>query len=48
MELLLGQIKGKKIVLDEIGPTAILVDKNRVQDVITVSEKLNLIVNLTR
>lgn len=48
MELLLGQIKGKKIVLDEIGPTAVLVDKTRVQDVITVAEKLNLIINLTR
>ena len=48
MELLLGQIKGKKIVIEEISPTAILIDKTKVQDVIASSEKLNLIIQLIR
>ena len=48
MELLLGQIKGKKIVMEEISPEAILIDKSKIQDVIQISEKLNLIIKLIR
>lgn len=48
MELLLGQIKGKKIVQEEISPEAILIDKNKIQDVILIAEKLNLIIKLIR
>ena len=48
MELLLGQIKGKKIVMEEISPEAILIDKTKIQDVIQISEKLNLIIKLIR
>jgi hypothetical protein len=48
MELLTGQIKGKKIILEEIGVDAILIDKNKIQDVIQVAEKLNMIVKLMR
>ncbi len=48
MELLMGQIKGKKIVIEEISPVAILIDKNKINDVIAISEKLNLIIKLIR
>jgi len=48
MELLIGPIKGKKIIVEEISPDAILIDKNKVQDVIQVAEKLNMIVKLKR
>ncbi|MEM7179444.1 MAG: helicase [Spirochaetota bacterium] len=48
MELLIGQIKGKKIIIEEISPTAILIDKAKIQDVILTSEKLNLIIKLVR
>jgi hypothetical protein len=48
MELLVGQIKGKKIIVDEISPEAILIDKNKIQDVIQVAEKLNMIIKLIR
>jgi hypothetical protein len=48
MELLTGQIKGKKIILEEISPDAILIDKSKVQDVILVAEKLNMIIKLIR
>lgn len=48
MELLLGQIKGKKIILEEISADAIMIDKSKIQDVIAVAEKLNLIIKLVR
>lgn len=48
MEQLLGQIKGKKYVLEEISPTGITIDKNKVMDVIAIAEKLNLIIRLNR
>jgi len=48
MELLLGQIKGKKYVLEEISPTGIAIDKSKVQEVITMAEKLNMIIRLNR
>jgi len=48
MELLLGQLKGKKIVKKELSPTAIVVWKNKVQEVMEVAEKLEMIVKLTR
>jgi hypothetical protein len=48
MELLIGQIRGKKIIIDEISPNAVLIDKQKIQDVILVSEKLNLIIKLVR
>jgi hypothetical protein len=48
MELLIGQIKGKKIIQEEISPEAIIIDKNKIQDVIQISEKLNLIIKLIR
>jgi hypothetical protein len=48
MELLTGQIKGKKIILEEISHDAILIDKNKIQDVIQVAEKLNMIIKLIR
>ena len=48
MELLVGQIKGKKIILEEISPTAVLIDKAKVQEAIAISEKLNLIIQLIR
>ncbi len=48
MELLIGQIKGKKIVKKELSPTAIIVHKNRIQEVMEVAEKLEMIVKLIR
>ena len=46
MEMLVGQIKGKKIIIEEISPNAILIDKAKIQDVILASEKLNMIIKL--
>lgn len=48
MELLLGQVKGKKIVKKELSPTAIVVYKNRIQEVMEIAEKLEMIVKLIR
>ena len=47
-ELLLGQIKGKKIVRKELSPTALIINKNRIQEVMDVAEKLEMIVKLVR
>ncbi len=47
-ELLLGQIKGKKIVRKELSPTAIVIDKKRIQEVMETAEKLEMIVKLIR
>ena len=46
-ELLLGQIKGKKIVREELSSTALIIDKNKIFDLITYAEKLNMIVKMT-
>ena len=48
MELLLGQISGKKIVVEKISPTTILIDGDKIPDAIQYAEKLNLIVRLVR
>ncbi|EMY69253.1 hypothetical protein [Leptospira vanthielii] len=48
MELLLGQIKGKKFVLEEVSPTGIIIEKSKVMEVIAISEKLNMIIRLNR
>ena len=48
MDLLLGQIRGKKFVLEEISPTAIVVEKSKVMEIIAISEKLNLFIKLIR
>lgn len=50
MELLLGQIKERKENCYEggISTEAILIDKSKIQDVIQISEKLNLIIKLIR
>ncbi|MCC5813242.1 MAG: helicase-associated domain-containing protein [Leptospira sp.] len=48
MEQLMGQIKGKKFVLEEISSTGIIIDKNRVMEVIAIAERLNLIIRLNR
>jgi predicted transcriptional regulator len=48
MELLMGQIKGKKFVLEEISPTGIIIDKSKVMEVIAIAERLNLIIRLNR
>jgi len=48
MELLLGQISGKKIVMDRISPTTILIDQDKIYETIFYAEKLNLIVSLIR
>ncbi|MDH4200159.1 MAG: helicase [Spirochaetia bacterium] len=48
MESLLGQIKGKKIVKKELSDTALIIFKNKVQEVMEVAEKLEMIVKLIR
>lgn len=48
MEQLMGQIKGKKYVLEEISPTGIIIDKHKVMEVIAIAERLNLIIRLNR
>lgn len=48
MELLLGQISGKKIVLQKISPTTIIIDADKIYETIAYAEKLNLIVKLIR
>jgi hypothetical protein len=48
MELLMGQIKGKRFVIEEISATGIIIDKNRVMEVIAIAERLNLIIRLNR
>lgn len=48
MELLMGQISGKNIVVDQISPTTILIDQDKIYETIAFAEKLNLIVKLIR
>jgi len=48
MALLLGQIKGKKIIRRELSDTAILIDKEKVAETIETAEKLEMIVKLIR
>ncbi len=48
MELLLGQINGKRIVVEKISPTTILIDVDKIHETIGIAEKLNLIVRLVR
>ena len=48
MELLLGQINGKKIVIEKVSPTTVLIDAEKIQETIGIAEKLNLIVRLIR
>jgi hypothetical protein len=48
MDLLLGQIGAKKIVLQQISPTTILIDPDRIYEVVEQAERLNLIVKLVR
>lgn len=48
MELLLGQISGKKIVIEKISPTTILIEQDKVFETIAYAEKINLIVRLIR
>lgn len=47
-DLLLGQIKGKKIVKKELSDTAMIIYRNRIQEVMEISEKLEMIVKLIR
>ncbi|MCE9599394.1 MAG: helicase-associated domain-containing protein [Spirochaetia bacterium] len=48
MDLLLGQISGKKFVTQKISPTSILIEQDKIPETIQISEKLNLIVRLVR
>ena len=48
MELLLGQISGKKIVIEKISPTTILIEAEKIYETIAYAEKINLIVRLIR
>lgn len=48
MELLLGQINGKRIVVEKISGTTVLIEAEKIQETIAIAEKLNLIVRLIR
>ena len=48
MDLLLGQITGKRFVTQKIGPTSILIEQDKIGETIQLAEKLNLIVRLVR
>jgi hypothetical protein len=48
MEQLMGQIKGKRYVIEEISSTGIIIDKSKVMEVIAIAERLNLIIRLNR
>lgn len=48
MDLLLGQIGARKIVLQQISPTTILIDPDKIYEVVEQVEKLSLIVKLVR
>ena len=48
MELLVGQVKGKKIIKKELSPTAVIIHKSRVQEIMEVAEKLEMIIKLVR
>ncbi|MBW7857756.1 MAG: helicase-associated domain-containing protein [Leptonema sp. (in: Bacteria)] len=48
MDLLLGQIGGKKVVLQQISPTTILIDPDKIYEVVEQVERLQLIVKLVR
>lgn len=47
-QLLVGQIKGKKIIKKELSGTALVIHQNRVSEVMEVAEKLEMIVKLIR
>lgn len=47
-ELLLGQIKGKKIVREQLSDTALIIEKGKIFDLINHAEKLDMIVKLIR
>lgn len=48
MELLLGQITGKNIIINQISPTTILIEQDKIYETIGYAEKLNLIIKLVR
>lgn len=48
MELLLGQLSGKNIIIDQISSTTILIDQDKIYETIAFAEKLNLIIKLIR
>jgi len=48
MELLLGQISDKDIIIEQLSPTTIIIEPESIQYVIEISEKLNLLVKLIR
>ncbi|MCX7633760.1 MAG: helicase-associated domain-containing protein [Turneriella sp.] len=47
-EILLGQIRGKKIVKKEISETALVIFKSKVPEVMETAEKLGMIIKLIR
>ncbi len=48
MELLLGQINGKRIIQEKIGENTLLIHPNKTSEVIEVAEKLELLIKLIR
>ncbi|MCS6985018.1 MAG: helicase-associated domain-containing protein [Leptospiraceae bacterium] len=47
-DLLLGQLRGKKIIRKELSPTAMVIEKKKLKEVMEIAEKLEMIVKLIR
>ncbi len=48
LELLLGQIHNKEIIIEQLSPTTIIIEQDGIPEVVEISEKLNLVVKLIR
>lgn len=48
LELLLGQIHNKELIIEQLSPTSIIIEQDGIPEIIEISEKLNLVVKLIR
>lgn len=48
MELLLGQISNKDIIIEQLSPNTIIIEQEGIPELIEIAEKLNLLVKLYR
>ena len=48
MELLVGQLEGKRIIQENVGPNTILIYPSKIPEVIETAEKLELLIRLIR
>ncbi len=48
MELLLGQITSRDVVIEHLGPNTIIIEQDKIYEVIEIAERLNLLVKLIK